>query len=175
MKRLENIKAEAERFRGYVVKQMRTALTKKNKNASKDLYNSIKGEIKGEPPTMDIVFTTLPYGKFVDKGVNGVQMKHGSPFSFTSKMPPPTALDKWIILRGIAPRDKSGRFMTRKQTQFMIARGIFRKGIIPSLFFTKTFEDAMNRAGKDFVNALGSDVAIYMDEVIKQSNKKRKK
>jgi hypothetical protein len=65
--------------------------------------------------------------------------------------------------------------MTRKQTQFMIARGIFRKGIIPSLFFTKTFEDAMNRAGKDFVNALGSDVAIYMDEVIKQSNKKRKK
>ena len=84
MKRLENIKAEAERFRGYVVKQMRTALTKKNKNASKDLYNSIEGEIVGEPPTMDIIFRTLPYGKFVDQGVNGVQLKHGSPFSFKS-------------------------------------------------------------------------------------------
>jgi hypothetical protein len=183
LKRLENIKAEAERFRGYVVKQMRTALTKKNKNASKDLYNSIEGEIVGEPPTMDIIFKTLPYGKFVDQGVNGVQLKHGSPFSFKSKggvrglkgMPPPSALDKWIVLRGIAPRDKSGRFMTRKQTQFMIARGIFLNGITPSLFFTKTFEDAMNRAGKDFVNALGSDIAIYMDEVIKESNKKRKK
>jgi hypothetical protein len=165
---------EAERFRAYVIQQMRSVLTKTNKNASKDLYNSIQGEIVGEPPTMDIIFRTLPYGKFVDKGVDGVQLKHGSPFSFKSKMPPPSALDKWIILRGIAPRDKRGKFLTRKQTQFVIARGIFRKGIKPSLFFTKPFEAAIQRAGKDFVNALGSDVAIYLEDTFKNTKLNKK-
>lgn len=173
--RKENLQQEIKRFRDYVIQQSRSNLTKLRKNASSELYNSLRGEIVDSGDNTDIVFSMLYYGLFQDKGVDGKRVKHGSPFSFKSKMPPPSKLDKWIIQRGIAPRDKNGRFMTRQQTQFVIARGIFLKGIKPSLFFTKPFEEAVKRSGKDFQKALGGDVAIYMDELMRKSNTKRKK
>lgn len=173
--RFEKVEAEAHRIRAYVIKQARSNLTRLGKNHTKKLYNSIDGEVVIQQQNIDLIFKMELYGQFQDQGVDGVRVKHGSPFSYKSKMPPGSALDKWIVAKGIAPRDKSGKFLTRKQTQFMIARGIFLKGIKRSLFFTKPFEDAMAGAGKQFVQALNEDVAIYMDEVIKESNKKRKK
>jgi len=143
--RKQKLQDEIKKFRDYVIKQSRSNLTKFKKNASKELYNSLKGTITEEGDNTDLVFTMLYYG------------------------------DKWIVKRGISPRDKKGRFMTRKQVQFMIARGIFNKGIERSLFFTKPFADGYKRAGKDFQRALGGDLAIYLDEIIRESNKKRRK
>jgi hypothetical protein len=171
----QKLQDEIKKFRDYVIQQSRSNLTKLKKNASSELYNSLKGDIVNSGDNTDLVFSMLYYGLFQDKGVDGKLVKHGSPFSFKSKMPPPSALDKWIVQRGISPRDKQGRFMTRKQVQFMIARGIFRKGIKPSLFFTKPFEAGIKRAGKDFQKALGGDMAIYMDEILRKSNTKRRK
>lgn len=173
--RKEKLQQEIKRFRDYVIQQSRSNLTKLKKNASSELYNSLRGEILDSGDNTDLVFSMLYYGLFQDKGVDGKRVKHGSPFSFKSKMPPPSKLDKWIVQRGIAPRDKNGRLMTRQQTQFLIARGIFFKGIKPSLFFTKPFEAALKRSGKDFQKALGGDVAIYMDEIMRKSNTKRRK
>jgi len=171
--RFDKLNNELKAFRDYVIKQARTNLTKLKKNSSKGLYDSLKGTIEGGKDDLSLIFEMEFYGQFQDLGVDGKRVKHGAPFSFKDKMPPPSALDKWIVNKGIAPRDKQGRFMTRKQTQFMIARGIFLKGIKPSLFFTKPFEDGVKRAGKDFQRALQQDVAIYMDETIKNSNSKR--
>jgi hypothetical protein len=55
-------------------------------------------------------------------------------------MPPTSKLDKWVVRRGIAPRDDKGRFLPRKSVLFMIARGIYFNGIKPSLFLTKPYE-----------------------------------
>jgi hypothetical protein len=172
--RKQKLQDEIKKFRDYVIKQSRSNLTKLKKNASKELYNSLKGTITEEGDNTDLVFTMLYYGKFQDLGVDGKKVKHGSEFSFKDKMPPPSALDKWIVKRGISPRDKKGRFMTRKQVQYMIARGIYYKGIKRSLFFTKPFEAGYKRAGKDFQRALGGDLAIYLDEIIRESNTKRR-
>jgi hypothetical protein len=173
--RFQKLQDEAKKFRDYVIQQSRSNLSKLKKNSSKALYNSLRGDVVQEGDNIDVVFSMLDYGLFQDKGVDGKKVKHGSEFSFKSKIPPPSALDKWIVQRGISPRDKKGRFMTRKQTQFIIARGIFNNGIKRSLFFTKPFEAAYKRAGKDFQQALGNDVAIYMDEIVSKSNRKNKK
>ena len=61
-----------------------------------------------------------PYGKFVDKGVSGTEKERSytdykgktlvSPFRYTKakghSQPPTKALDKWIVKKGIAPRDE---------------------------------------------------------------------
>ena len=77
-------------------------------------------------------------------------------------MPPPRKLDKWIVRKGIAPRDKNGKFMSRKTLQFLIARSIFTKGIKPSLFFTKPFNKAFKNLDKDLVDAFRLDVEKLM-------------
>jgi hypothetical protein len=60
-----------QKFVDGVVKQARTNLTKRKKNASKKLYNSIKGESKVYPNSIRIGFQMEDYGFFQDQGVRG--------------------------------------------------------------------------------------------------------
>ena len=106
------------------------------------------------------------YGVYQDKGVSGVKKKYNTPYSYTTKMPPPSKMDKWIVKKGIAPRDKNGKFISRKSLQFMIARSIFNNGIKPSLFFTKPFEKAFKNLNKDLVEAYKLDVEQLMKNTI---------
>jgi len=172
--RKEKLDQAVKAFRDAVVEQSKSNLNKLKKNATGELYNSIKGEIIGSNDEVNVVFKMMLYGMFQDQGVDGKRVKHGSPFSFKNKMPPPSALDKWLVIRNFAPRDKQGRFMTRKQIQFMMARSIFNKGIKRSLFFTEPYNNAMKEAGRTFKNALSKDMSIYMEYIIGRSNRKRK-
>ena len=56
-------------------------------------------------------------------------------------MPPTKKLDKWVVRRGIAPRDEKGKFLPRKSVLFLIARGIYMNGMKPSLFLTTPFNN----------------------------------
>jgi hypothetical protein len=51
------------------------------------------------PNSIGIYFEMLPYGNFQDKGVSGTQRKFETPYSYKSKMPPPSAFDKWIDVK----------------------------------------------------------------------------
>lgn len=153
-------------FKKYVIKESRTNLTRMKKNASKRLYNSIKGEYKYNKKTFDVLFEMEEYGYYQDKGVNGVDKKYpGVKGGYTNKMPPPSKLDKWTIRKGIAPRDKSGKFITRKSLNFLIARAIYKNGIKPSLFFTKPFEKAMKRLPDEIVKAYGLDIDEFLENI----------
>ena len=114
----------------------------------------------------DVTFEMAYYGQFIDWGVSGVKRKYNTPFKFTNKMPPPNKLDKWIVKRGIAPRDKQGRFLTRKQIQFLIARGIYKNGIKPSLFFTKPYIQALKRLPDTVVKHYGMDIDNYINNIL---------
>ena len=85
----------------------------------------------------------LDYGEYQDKGVSGVKVKYDTPFKYTNKMPPPSAFDKWGVIKGLAPRTKTGQFEKRKSLDFALAKSIFNKGIRPSLFFTKRLNRAV--------------------------------
>tara|TARA_R110002072_G_scaffold21460_5_gene76141 strand:- start:1323 stop:1826 length:504 start_codon:yes stop_codon:yes gene_type:complete len=163
---LANVKDELNRFAKYVVSQSRANLTRGKKNSSKDLYNSLDSEVKVSKNSFELSFLMEEYGVFQDKGVSGVKKKYSTPYSYTTKMPPPSKMDKWIVKKGIAPRDKNGKFISRKSLQFMIARSIFNNGIKPSLFFTKPFEKAFKNLNKDLVEAYKLDVEQLIKNTI---------
>jgi hypothetical protein len=77
MTREQRIEAVLDRFGKYVVQQARANLTRKNKNVSKDLYNSIKWESDASQTgaSFSASLSMLPYGDYQDKGVRG-QERH---------------------------------------------------------------------------------------------------
>ena len=103
------------------------------------------------------------YGIFQDKGVSGTKKKYNTPFSYKDKMPPPQALDKWMVRKNIkGVRNAQGQFIKRKSLQYLIARSIFRKGIKPSNFFTKSFEQAFDKLPKELVDAYKLDLEEFL-------------
>ena len=164
-----------EELKKYVIRESRSNLTRMDKNASKTLYKSIDGDVEVYPNSLSLFFSMEQYGFFQDQGVSGKEKKYNTPFSYKSKMPPPKAFDKWIVRKGLAPRDKNGKFISRKSLRFLIARAIFKKGIKPSLFFTKPFEKAIQRMPQDIAQAYGLDAGKLIDGIMKQNFKQNGK
>lgn len=148
---MSEFKKALEKYAKYVIQQSRSNLTKKKNNASKQLYNSLEYKIQGDK----ISFLSEKYGEYLDKGVKGSKSTYpessASPFKYTNKQPPSSVFDKWSIRKGIAPRDKQGRFVSRQSLNFLIARSIKNKGIRATLFFTKPFERGLDLYGDEIV------------------------
>lgn len=159
---LEHLKDELNAFRKRVIQQAKSNLTKTGKNSSKRLYNSLDSNLNVSANSFQLDFSMAEYGEFVDKGVSGIKNKYNTPYSYKSKMPPPSKLDKWIVRRGLAPRDNKGKLLNRKSLQFLIARSIYRKGFKPSLFFTKPFENEYKKLSTDLIEAYGLDMEQFM-------------
>ena len=155
---LKETKQILNKFAKYVIKQARTNLTKGNKNSSKRLYDSLDYKLKVGRNSFGLQFLMEEYGAYQDQGVSGKKRKFDTPFSFKSKMPPPSSLDKWSVRKGIAPRDKKGRFIPRQSLNFLIARSIFTYGIKPSMFFTKPFEKGFRELPPELTTAFAIDV-----------------
>jgi hypothetical protein len=166
---------ELKKFRDYVVKQARANLTRAGKRSSGKLYDSIDGEVKAMPNSIGIYFEMEEYGAYQDKGVNGKFSAYATAYSYKSKIPPPSKLDKWIVRKGIAPRDEKGKLLPRKSLQFLIARSIFLKGIKPSLFFTKAFEGGYKKLPDELIKKYGLDMEELTLEALDQVIKSKKK
>ena len=140
-----------EKYGKYVVQQARSNLTKKKQNASKELYNSLSFKVQKN----SVLFDMLEYGAFQDEGVKGKKSTYpqssASPFKYKNKIPPSSVFDKWGIRRGIAPRDKQGRFISRKSLNYLLARSIYNKGIRATMFFTKPFEAGLDKFSDEIV------------------------
>ena len=162
------VQKQLDKFKAYVISESRKNLTRLKKNSSKKLYNSLRGEAKAMPNSFSMDFFMEDYGHFQDKGVSGIVKKYDTPYNYTTKMPPTRSLDKWIVRRGIAPRSKNGKFISRQGLKFAIARSIFKNGIKPSLFFTKPFEAAYKRLPSDLVDKFGLDALQLFDMTIQQ-------
>jgi hypothetical protein len=163
-----------ERFQKHVVSQSKRNLTIKNKNVTKALYNSIKGDVKESPNSIQILFTMLDYGFYQDRGVKGVKSGRSlSGFKYTDKMPPPKAFDKWNIKRGLAPRDRNGKFLSRKSLSFAMAKHIYNYGIEPTEFFTKPFDAAYKNLPNEVVETYGLEAERLFDQIVMQNLKKK--
>ena len=147
------LRDELNKFAKYVIQQSRSNLSKGKKNVSKELYNSLGYEISQSGSSMSLGFDMVDYGKFQDRGVSGTEKKYNTPYKYTNKMPPAKAFDKWTVRKGIAPRGKGGKFEKRKGLNFAIAKSIYKKGIRPSMFFTKPFAAAFKRLPEELVEA----------------------
>lgn len=189
LEEFSNLKASLEEFRDLVIADAKQNLARPQGkfnqpiDASGKLSNSIKGEevIIYPSGALEFVIKMEHYGAFIDQGVSGVEKKYNTPYSYKSKggknglkgMPPPSKLDKWIVRRKIAMRDDKGKFLPRKSIQFAVAVGVFKKGIKPSLFFTKPFQKHYDMLPEILAKAYGLDAAELV-RLVFMNNKKKK-
>jgi len=154
-------------FRDYVVLKAKYNL--KSKDSTGKLSKSLDdSKVTVGKNSFQLDFTMEQYGLFQDKGVSGTKTVYATPYSYKSKMPPTKSLDKWIVRKGIAPRNKEGKFISREGLKFAIARKIFLYGIKPSLFFTKPFQQGYDKyITKELETAFGLDI----EELLKFSLK----
>ena len=157
-----------------VVNKSKGILKRKHKVVTGDLLNSIKFRLVKKQDIISVEFSMLDYGAFVDKGVSGTKEKRTyvdykgkrkkSPYSYGKSRDGglTRGLDKWIVMRGIAPRDAKGRFISRKSLKFLIARKIYLYGKEGISFFQKPlgleFRGFVENVGKaikeDIINNL---------------------
>lgn len=166
-KELDNVRKELESFRDMVIKESRNNLKTMRKDTFGKLSKSLKGNIKVSKNSFEFDFSMEQYGLYQDKGVSGTKKKYNTPYKYTNKMPPISVFDKWIVKKGIAPRNEKGQLVSRKGLKFAIAKKIYTQGIKPSLFFTKPFEKYYKRLPNQLQQKYGLDLDNFMSFTLK--------
>jgi len=176
----QEVQKALERFRNHVVSVSKRNLTNGNRNVSKKLYNSIKGDVKAMPNSFSLQFSMEDYGAYQDLGVQGknsISKAPNSPFRFgkgTGKKGGLTeGIKEWVRKRRFQFKDKkTGKFLSYESTAFLITRGIYNKGIRPSMFFTKPFEAAYRNLPDELVKSFALDAEKLFDQQIDNILKK---
>jgi hypothetical protein len=140
-------------FADLLIKEMQANLDQQNKNASSVLRQSISLTLGDK----EVSISMEDYWKFVDKGVQGngkgrtrgKRLKGvGSPFKYKDKMPPVSALKKYIMDKGISIKGYSDQkrslrknIRTRKNNPldnaaYLMARSIQQYGVEGSFFYS---------------------------------------
>jgi len=167
---IKRTQAVLDAFKKFVIKQARTRLTKGKKNVSKDLYNSLKGDVKASENSFRVEFIMEDYGVYIDKGVSGKDKKYDTPYSFRDKKPPAEPLAKWAKARNIRLRDEAGKFKKGNYTTigYILANSIFKKGIKPSLFFTIPFQQGFKKLPEELAKSYALDVEDFLAYTLKE-------
>jgi hypothetical protein len=190
---MDNRQETLDRFIKHVVSQAKKNLTTTGKNASKKLYDSIKGEAKAFPNSIGIYFEMEEYGYYQDQGVKGAnpsnvsknakirgQQAPNSRFRFGSGSHSGTwpkfisSLEKWAKRRNIRLRDEKGKFKkgSYKTIANVIAKNIYARGLKPSFFFTKPFEAAFKNLPDDLIESYGFEVEDLFNDIMNQTFRK---
>lgn len=174
-KEMKFVKQGLNKFAKAVVLQ-----SKRNLKSDSALAKSIKEKIKVSKNSVEIDFLMNKYGLYQDKGVKGakssyagIQKTDGRYFKYRKKMPPIKALSVWAKSKNIRLRDEKGRFQkgNYKTIGFLIARSIYKKGIKPSLFFTKPFEKEFKKLPKQIAKDFALDVKDLFEFTTKNISK----
>lgn len=173
----EETKKALDKFRKNVVKQARQNAQKKSSTGN--LAKSITSKLNVHKQSFSLEFLLAksnkgaPYGSFIDKGVSGTEKRYsGTDYSYKKggKKPPASAFEGWIKKKGLKGRDKkTGRFITHKSLSFILASHIYKKGIKPSLYFTKPFEKEFKKLPDTLLESFGLDVEEFIDNTIKNN------
>jgi|SRR6056300_1045508 len=158
----ENTKRALDKFGKYLVKQSRSNLSKKKKNVTNKLYDSLDYDIRSSNVSFEFDFLMEAYGEWVDKG-----RKAG-------KNPPFSAIRKWVQDRRIQFRSNKGRFQTYDQTAWAVVKKIGRDGIEASNFYSRPFQLGYNKLPNELVEAYALDVEEFIEFSIDKLNEEYK-
>ena len=113
-----------------------------------------------------------PYYQFIDEGVSGAKYNKGiSRFKYTDKMPPISAIRKFMLNRGITePRGSNTNSGSKRDAEairngiaFAIARSIYEKGLKPTYFYSNVIND---QELLDFESKLLDQYRRYIIDII---------
>ncbi len=158
----ENTQKALDKFGKYLVKESRKNLTRKKKNVTNSLYESLDYNVKAMPNSFEFDFLMNEYGEWVDKG-----RKAG-------KNPPFSPLRKWVEDRRIQFRSNKGKFQTYDQTAWAIVKSIGKKGIPASNFYSRPFNLGYAKLPNEIVEAYALDVEDFLEFTIDKLNEQYK-
>lgn len=157
----------------------------RNKNASGSLSKSLSYEQyvdKRYGPRL--IMTGDSYATFVDQGVTGTgrDLKEGETvarsrsnyaFKRSKKSIDSSVIERWMGQKGLRGRDpKTGRFLKKKSSAFLIARAIHRRGLQPTGFIEDTVKRYEPEMFELVGEALAKDGAEYLVEKLNVAFKK---
>jgi hypothetical protein len=167
-----------QKLGGKVVKEGRGILKKKKKTTSPNtLFNDFDYLVTASKDSVTLEFEfggAQDYWQFVDEGVRGAggykgsgKMRgQGSPFKFSTKMPPRGVIDRWIVSKPLKAARKDGKFIKRKSLAFLIQRAIYQRGLTRTQFFSKPFTTELNKQTDAIVEAFGDDLEKQLEIII---------
>lgn len=142
MTKFKSISRTLNSFAKEVIIEAQKELKSQGKSNTGELAKSLGYDLKVDKDGFLLKFLDSrdkPYADFIDKGVSGVMKKYNTPYKYLAKKPPAGQLTKWVASKRFQFRDKKGRFLSYKTMGYIISNSIFKKGLKPSLFFTKPF------------------------------------
>ena len=175
---LKNTIQSLQKLGGNVIKEGRGILKKKKKTTRKNtLYNDFDYLVTASKDSVTLEFEfggAEDYWQFVDEGVKGAggykgsgRMRgQGSPFKYSSKMPPRQPLINWIKNKPLKGRAKSGRFITHESFAFLIQRAIYQRGLTRTQFFSQPFTQQLNKNLNKITEAFADDLEANLKKNI---------
>ena len=171
-------------FEERVQEALRKSLIENNRVANGNLYGTIVATTKvyGQVVVMEIGMDS--YGKFVNEGVNGRNVKYGSRFSFKKKNLPQIAMlnhirDRGEILNPIAQsisrqyKNSKGEIKQRKKPlpmdkarktlSFLLGRKITSNGLKPTHFVEEGLESGvMEDLKSELFASVGREIKVEL-------------
>lgn len=171
-----SVKESLDLFGKRVQQQAKSNLSKLGKKDTNGLYNSISYEVKVHKNSFSLSINMADYGEFVDKGVKGKSSSRKaptSPFKFGSgsgkKGGLTNSIDGWVQRKRIQFKDrKTGKFMSYKNTAFLITRSIYQTGLKTTNFITKPFENEFKKLPDEIVEAYGLEMDNFINLAFKK-------
>jgi hypothetical protein len=175
---MTNTMKELGRIGKEVRRRARISLKARGKVVTGKLYNSIRYEqgVSRNENSVNLKFSFVgaDYWKYVDEGVQGAissAKAPRSPFRFGSGSGPKGKLrgsiDRWVVKKGIAPREAGGQFAARKSMVYVISRSIYQTGIRPSYFFTNAYDNTLKTYRNKLQSAVGKDIGNAIAQQLK--------
>ena len=180
---LDNTEDILNGFAKRVIQQSRTRLTKGKSNYNKKLYNSLDFDLTVAGNMFILKFLMEEYGMYQDKGVKGKnpskvspnakktgQQAPNSPYKFGTGSSSGTfaqfakRMGVWAKAKRIRFRDSNGKYAkgNYQSLGYVIAKNIYNRGITPTNFFTKSFEQAFDKLPKELVDAYKLDLEEFL-------------
>lgn len=127
----------------------RAELIAEGKRATGNLIKSVRGEVVIRNEVYSAVLNVADYYKYVEWG-----RKKGG------KMPPISAIMKWIQVKPVIPRPNTltGRVPTQQQLAWAIAKSIQQNGIPPTYALRNTNDATFNAFEQKLRDALTADL-----------------
>lgn len=154
----KNLKRVLEDYGKNLVENYQRALADYGKNASGDLSKSVKYVIGDDKNgVFEVNLELLEYWKYIENG-----RKAG-------KMPPISAIEKWIEVKPVLPRpNKNGKLPTTKQLAYLIARKIGNEGILPRPILQERIEYSNDVFFRLIEEAIAEDLGTAMEIIFKE-------
>jgi hypothetical protein len=106
---------------------------------------ALANSYKGDADINGVEIYGLDYFKFVEEGVNGTERSFGSPYSFSNKMIPISAIQGFAAAKGI--------------NVYALQKSIFKKGLRPRDIITSNLDSKVDNFGDDLIKSIWEDFA----------------